>query len=679
MSLKIIPHLLADRDTSVAPGDDFYTHAVGTWLKNNPIPPEYSRWGSFEVVHQQTQENLRQLLEQPELFTGSHEAALASKLQQLYNAGLNEEQIEAQGLKPLQPFLDRAAGLTDITQLAGCVGFLQNSLGNPLFVFTSTPDAKNSSMVIGALGQGGLGLPDRDYYIVDDEKMNATRARYREYVEKMLALSGCSSEEAAAGTNSVMAIETGLARVSMTREDLRDPYKTYNKMSAEEVIKLSPQFDWKSFWLAGGFSITRLEPSAIDVGQPEFFSGLSSLMETVSLTAWKQYLRFHIINSGAAFLNRAIVNEQFLFDNQFLGGQREQKPRWKRVLRAVDQAMGMGLGRLYVNQHFPPSAKARAEELVQFLLDTMRQRLMNSPWMEEATKKEGLAKLQTIQVKIGYPEKWIDYTALTIVPDSYFQSMVNARHFEFQRQLAKIGWPTDTQEWLMSPHEVNAYYEQLKNEIVFPAAILQPPFFYADGDDAVNFGSIGAVIGHEITHGFDDQGRKYDQQGNIRDWWTPADEVRFQQLSAGLIEQFNIYPLPGTRHVNGAFTLGENIGDLSGLDIAYEALQKKLKDQKLIAAEVDQKSVVDQASVVPDSTLLEGLTPTQRFFFSWAQGWKNNITPQMLELQLTVDPHAPSICRCNIPLSNLEAFAEAFQVTPNQALYRSPEQRVKIW
>lgn len=660
-----------DLDPSVSPGDDFYQYAVGGWLKRNELPPEYSRWGSFEIVSENTLDQLRRILEHPELFAGADknsvdEQHLARLLAGFYRLGMDESKIEQLGLSPLAAGLESVDRLGNVDELAGWLGVAHLKIGNPLFSFSATPDAKNSKMMLAAVGQGGLGLPDRDYYLKTDPQSEQIQRRYREYITKLLALGGlknadktaegadAAKEASAVAARDIFALETELARVSMSREDLRDPLKTYHKMTLAQAAELMPSFRWPSFLDAINLS----DPGPLDIGQPDFFVGLDKLLNTVPLSTWKNYLRYHLISGAASFLSAAFVNEQFAFYNQFLSGQKVIKPRWKRVARTIGQILPMPLGRLYVKEYFPASAKERAEKLVGRLISTMRQRLAKLDWMGDGTKQEAYRKLDRVRIKIGYPDRWDDYGALRLDESSYVAAAQSARRFETEKDLKKIGRPVDPTEWLMAPHEVNAYYEPLKNEIVFPAGILQSPFFYAEGDEAVNYGGIGGVIGHEITHGFDDQGRKYDADGNLRDWWTAEDARRFEERAAALAAQYDSYrPFPDAG-VNGRFTLGENIADLGGATLAYEAWAALGKEVKIA---------------------LEDIPAEQRFFLAWAQVWKLLIAESHARLLLTIDPHAPGKYRVIGPLTNHLRFAAAFNLKESQPMHKKDADRVSIW
>ena len=505
-------------------------------------------------------------------------------------------------------------------------------------------------------GQGGLGLPDRDYYTRDDEKSAKLREQYVAHVAKMLILAGDAPDAAHAEAQAVMKLETALAKGSKTNVDLRDPVANYHKMPLAEVQKLTPHFAWTSYLPAVGLD----QPDVIDVGQPEFFSTFDGLLGSVSVSDWRAYFRWHLITSYASFLSSDFVNENFAFFGTTLTGKQELDHRWKRVLGTVDGDIGEDLGQLYVAQYFPPESKVRMLKLIGNLRAVLRDRLAHLEWMDEATRAKALVKLDAFGVKIGYPDKWIDYSHLAVDRKSYAGNVLRAREFNFHRDLAKIGKPKDRTEWGMTPPTVNAYYDPTMNEIVFPAGILQPPFFDGKADDAVNYGGIGAVIGgYEMTHGFDDEGRQFDGQGNLSDWWTPESAARFKERAAGIVKQFNAYFVFPDLHVNGELTQGENIADLGGVKLSYGALHKAL------AGHAQKK--------------IGGFTPDQRFFLSFATIWRENQRPEAMRLQVNTDPHSPPQFRTDGPLSNLPEFAAAFGIPEGAPMRRAAADRVVIW
>ena len=505
------------------------------------------------------------------------------------------------------------------------------------------------------------GLPDRYYYLNTDDRSKDIRAQYLVHLGKMFELTGEPAETARRDAEAVMNLETEMAKVSKTRVELRDPETNYHKISLVELEKLAPQFDWGTYFHA--LELTAGQLSAIDCKQPEFVSAVSKLTHDVPLDAWKSYLRWHLVHAASPYLSQPFVEENFRFYRHVLTGAKEDRPRWKRVLDEVDANLGEALGQLYVEKTFPPSAKQRALAMVDDLKAALRGKIEALDWMGDETKKQALLKLSALGVKIGYPDKWRDYSKLEIKRQSYILNVFAGQMFEMKRHLARIGKPVDPAEWGMTPQTVNAYYNPNRNEIVFPAGILQPPFFFQDADDAVNYGGIGAVIGHEMTHGFDDRGRHFDAQGNLRDWWTPEDAKRFLERGSKIVRQFDSYVAIDSLHVNGRLTEGENIADLGGVKIALSALESALKRHTL--DEREKK--------------IDNLTQEQRFFLSWAQIWRINIRSEYLRLALTVDPHSPAPFRVNGPLSNLPEFAKAFGISQSSRMIRPENERVQIW
>src|SRR5437588_7770580 len=575
-----------------------------------------------------------------------------------YVRGIDEQSIEAMRTKPLQGELDRIEAIKDQQDVLAEIAHLHSIGINAFFDFGAGQDAKDSTRDIAQAVQGGLGMPDRDYYTKQDADMKEKRQKYVAHVTKMLTLLGEPAEKAAEDAKKIMALETKLAEASRTRVQLRDPIKNYNKMGAQQLQHLTPDWNWSDYFK----TIDLVAPGDINVRQPEFFKAANDLFKATSMEDWKAYLRWHLIDATAPHLSKDFVDENFNFNERVLRGTEQIKPRWKRVIMSEDGDIGEALGKLYVAFYFPPEAKARALELVNNLKEALADRIKTLEWMDEPTKQEALKKLAAFTVKIGYPDKWLDYSLLTVDRGPYVLHAIRADHFQVDRDLKKIGKPVDRTDWGMSPPTVNAYYNPNMNEIVFPAGILQPPFFYANADDAVNYGGIGAVIGHEMTHGFDDEGRQFDAVGNLRDWWSPQSAAEFKKRSQAIVQQYNEYePLPGL-HVNGELTQGENIADLGGIKLAYAALQKAL-DKNPQARE--QK--------------IDGLTPEQRFFLSFATIWKSKQRDEDLKLRLNTDPHSPARYRVNGPLSNLSEFAKAFNIPDNSPMVRPPDKRVNIW
>jgi putative endopeptidase len=503
--------------------------------------------------------------------------------------------------------------------------------------------------------QGGLGLPDVDYYTNPDESSQQLRKQYVEHITKMFVLAGDSEEAAQAKAEKILEIETALANTSKTRLERRNPEANFHKVTLAELNELSPEFNWDGYFET--FGIT--DPGEINVGQKDFIAGLSPIIDQFSFDDWKTYLTWNLIDNSASYLSSDFDQQNFDFFSSTLSGQEKQKERWKRVLSTTSGGLGEAIGQLYVEQYFPPESKERMVKLVENLRIAFAERIKNLDWMTDATKKEALAKLDAITVKIGYPDKWKDYSVMEVVPDSYIKNVRSANAFEFDRDLAKIGKPVDKTEWGMTPQTVNAYYNPTNNEIVFPAGILQPPFFNHDADDAVNYGAIGVVIGHEMTHGFDDQGRKYDKEGNMVDWWTEEDARRFEEKTKFLGAQYDKYAMADSLHVDGALTMGENIADLGGLNISYDAYQMALNGK--------------------DAEMVDGFTGDQRFYLGYAQVWRGNIREKELARRLKEDVHSPAEARVNIPVFNIDVFLDAFEISPDDALFIPSEERAYIW
>ncbi|HWM23556.1 MAG TPA: M13 family metallopeptidase [Chthoniobacterales bacterium] len=645
-------------DTSVKPQDDFYTYANGGWLKKTPIPPEESRWGSFNQLIEKNTEALRVVAEKASKAPAKGKPnPEVRKVGDYYASGMDEATIEAAKATPLADEFKRIDAMKDRGDVLKEIAHLHNMGVGAFFGFTSGQDDKNSTMVIGQAYQGGLGMPDRDYYTKDDEAMKKMREQYVAHVTKMLTLSGEPAADAAEHAKKILALETSLAVPARTRVELRDPQKNYNKMKQSELQQLTPDWKWADYFK----EIKLAAPGDINVGQPDFFKAANQVFANTSIDDWKIYLRWHLIHAAAAELSSEFVNEDFRFFGNTLTGAKQLKPRWKRVVTSTDQALGEALGKLYVADNFPPESKARMIELVKNIREAMADSIKSRDWMDEPTKQEALKKLAAFTVKIGYPDKWRDYSALKIDKGPFVLNAARASTFEVARQLRKIGKPVDRSEWGMTPPTVNAYYNPNMNEIVFPAGILQPPFFNAKADDAINYGGIGAVIAHEISHGFDDQGRQFDATGNLRDWWTPESAAKYKERADKIVQQYAEYePLPGM-HINGQLTQGENIADDGGVKLAYAALQKAL------------------AKKGGKSEKIDGFTPEQRFFLGWAQVWRANIRDEALKLRLNTDPHSPTKYRCNGPLSNTPEFQKAFDLPDGSPMVRPPDKRVSIW
>jgi len=633
--------------------------ANGGWIKRTQMPPEYSRWGSFNELIENNNDALHDIAEKAE--NTQIDPRLAPETQKVgdyYASGMDEKTIESARLHPLDEEFKKIDSIKDRNDVLKEIAHLHSIGVGALFEFGSGQDAKDSTHDIAQAAQGGLGLPDRDYYTKTDDASKKLRDQYVEHVTKMLTLTGEQQQSAADHARKILALETKLAQASRTRVQLRDPQKNYNKMPVRQLQQLTPDWNWSSYFK----DVDVLEPAGVNVQQPEFFKTADQVFKDTSLDDWKAYLRWHLTDDAASELSNDFVNEDFNFNQRILHGTEKIKPRWKRVIASTDGAIGEALGKLYVAFYFPPEAKARALELVNNLKEALTDRIKTLDWMDEPTKREALKKLAAMQVKIGYPDKWLDYSLLPIDRGPFVLNAMRAAKFESTRDLNKIGKPVDRTDWGMTPPTVNAYYESHMNEIVFPAGILQPPFFYVHADDAVNYGGIGAVIGHEMTHGFDDQGRQFDAAGNLRDWWTKKSADEYNKRRKAVVDQFNAYePLPGM-HVNGELTQGENIADLGGVKLAYAALQKALDKNP---QEREKK--------------IDGLTPEQRFFLSYATIWKSKQRDEDLKLRLTTDPHSPAQYRVDGPLSNLTEFQKAFNIPDGSAMVRPADKRVNIW
>ena len=646
-------------DTSVKPGDDFFRYANGAWIKRTEIPPEYSRWGAFNELIERNNDALHVIAEQASKTQVDPKLAPETqKVGDYYASGTDEKTIDALRTKPLAEEFQRIDAIKDRAALLKAIAHLHTIGVGAFFEFGSGQDAKDSSRDIAQAVQGGLGMPDRDYYTKQDADMKQKREKYVAHVTKMLTLLGEPADKAAEDAKKILALETKLAEASRTRVQLRDPIKNYNKMDVRQLQDVTPDWNWSDYFK----TIDLVESGDVNVQQPEFFKAANDLFRSTSLDDWKAYLRWHLINAAAPALSKDFVDEDFNFRERILRGTQQIKPRWKRVILSEDNDIGEALGKLYVGFYFPPEAKARALELVNNLKEALADRIKTLEWMDEPTKQEALKKLAAFTVKIGYPDKWLDYSLLQIDRGPFVVNALRANEFEADRDIKKIGKPVDRTDWGMTPPTVNAYYNSNMNEIVFPAGILQPPFFYANADDAVNYGAIGAVIGHEMTHGFDDEGRQFDAKGNLRDWWTPKSAEEFEKRSAAIVQQYNEYePLPGL-HVNGELTQGENIADIGGVKLAYAALQKAL-----------DKHPEERAKKI------DGFTPEQRFFLSFAAIWRQKIRDEDQKMRLTTDPHSPAQFRVNGPLSDLAEFQKAFGISDGSPMVRSADKRVNIW
>jgi putative endopeptidase len=649
-------------DSSVRPQDDLYRHMNGKWLDTFQLPADKGSYGSFTYVDDATQEQLRGIVDglvqtqaqtQTPAGAGNGEAEVR-KITDLYASFMDEARLETLGLKPLQAEFAAIDALADRSEIPALIAHLNRmGAGAPFDVYVEQ-DARNSLQYAVIVHQSGLGMPDRDYYLKDDAKLKETRAKYLAHIAKMLGMAGERRAEADAAA--ILDLETGMAQLQWTKVENRDPVKTYNKTAIADLSKLMPGYDWRRY--VRGTDIAGKVDSVI-ISQPSYFSGLDKLMTATTLPVWKAYFKWHVLSAAAPYLSKPFVDERFAFRGTVLSGIPENRARWKRGIALLDDAMGEGLGKLYVEKYFPPQNKARMEALVRNLLDAYRRDIDTLDWMSPDTKKGAREKLAKLVTKIGYPATWRDYGALRIARDDLWGNVVRANEFEYQRNIGKLGKPVDRNEWQMTPQTVNAYYNPPMNEIVFPAAILQPPFFNVQADDAVNYGGIGGVIGHEISHGFDDNGSQYDADGNLHDWFTAEDHEKFNAKTRALVAQYNAYePVPGF-HVNGELTLGENIADNSGLAITYKAYRLSLAGKA--------------------APVIDGLTGDQRLYLGWVQVWRGKVREAEAIQRVKTDPHSPPAVRGTAPVVNQAGFYAAFGVKEGDKMYLPPERRVNIW
>jgi putative endopeptidase len=642
----------ANLDRSCKPCDDFNQFAMGGWMKNNPIPAEYPNWGSFTMLADRNQTVLRTILEDA---TKANAAAGSNqqKIGDFYSSCMDTTAIEAAGVKPLAADFAAIERVKSTSELEPLLARLQQTGAGYLFRFGSTQDLDDATQVIAEINQGGLGLPDRDYYTRTDGKSVELRKDYQAHVAKMFTLAGDPEEKAAAQAKTVMALETALANASMSRVQMRDPHAVWHKMTLPQLKELAPGWNWEAYFRQRNTP----EFTAINVSQPDFFKETNRLLTATPLDDWKTYLRWHVLHASATQLSDTLVEENFNFYGNKLSGTKQLQPRWKRCSQSVNRNLGEALGQVYVEKYFPPEAKAHARVMVMNLIAALKSDIPALGWMGADTRKAALEKLEAFQIKIGYPDKWRDYSALAVDQGSYLANERRAIAFENARELNKIGKPVDRGEWQMTPPTVNAYYDATMNEIVFPAGILQPPFYDPKADDAINYGGMGAAIGHEITHGFDDEGSQFDAKGNLRDWWTKEDRKNFDERAGCVQKQFDGYEVEPGLHENGKLVLGESIADLGGLAISYAAYEKSIEGKR--------------------PATLGGFTPEQRFFLGWAQVWGANLRPENARLMANTNEHPLPKFRTNGPLSNMDLFAKAFGCKKGDSMVR--ETVCKIW
>ncbi|MBC7574091.1 MAG: M13 family peptidase [Herminiimonas sp.] len=646
---------MKNADAAVRMQDDFYQHVNGSWLKTVEIPSDKSRWGAFDELRDNTLPQLRGIIDTATTSKALVAGSDQQKIGDLYASFMDEARRDSLGRKPLETDFARIAALKDRQQLPALIAYFNRTGVTAPFDLGVSQDGRDATRYAVLLVQSGLGLPDRDYYLKDDDaKLKDARLKYQALIETSLAQSG--DQEAATSARDILGLETALAAIQWTKVENRNPVRSYNKVPLAELAALVPGYDWTAWESAVGIDG---RADYVIVRQPSFFTGFGKLLETTPLTVWQAYFRWHVLDRYASYLGRADVDQNFAFFGSVLRGVPDNEPQWKRGVRLVDGGAGEILGKFYVEKYFPPENKTRMEKLVANLMVAYRQSIGTLDWMSPDTKKEAQKKLSTFAPKIGYPNKWRDYTKLTVERNDLVGNVRRIAVFNHERQLAKLGKPIDREEWGMTPQTVNAYYNPQKNEIVFPAAILQPPFFDANADDAVNYGGIGAVIGHEISHGFDDQGSQFDEVGNLRDWWTKDDHVKFAVKTKALVAQYDAYePVPGY-HVSGALTLGENIADNSGLAIAYKAYRLSLGGK--------------------EAPVIDGLSGDQRLYLGWAQVWRGKVRDAQQIVYIKTDPHSPAAVRGNGTLKNQPGFYGAFGIKEGDSMYLPPAQRVSIW
>lgn len=646
----------ANMDTTVAAGTDFYEYACGGWIKNNPLKPEYARFGTFDQLLENNQEQLRVLIE--ELSATPHEAgSVAGKIGALYAMGLDSTKLNADGVAPVKEELAAINALATKSDVSKMVATLHKEGMAPFFALFVGADEKNSAMNIVQLYQAGIGMGDRDYYLLEDEGSAKMRDAYRAYINKLFTLAGSSPEQADAAVDAVMKIEKAIAEISYGREDLRDSQKNYNKLAYEDFKQIESPLDWDVYFESMGLAGLK----ELDAKQINFYKDMSEALRNTTVDEQKYYLAFNLLSAAAPYLSDDFVDADFEFYGKVMSGKQEQQPRWKRSLNTVNGALGEAVGEMYVEKYFPASSKEKMLTLVGNLQTALSERINGLEWMSDTTKAKAQEKLAAFTVKIGYPDKWRDYSGLEIKDDSYWANVRRSNIFDMAYQLADVDKPVDKSRWHMNPQTVNAYYNPTTNEICFPAAILQPPFFNPDADDAVNYGAIGVVIGHEMTHGFDDQGRNYDKDGNLIDWWTAEDAVRFTERADKLVDQYDQIIVIDTLHANGRFTLGEeNIADHGGLLVAHQAYLNSLKGKETPAP-------------------IDGFTNEQRFFLGYATLWGQNIRPEEIRRRTKIDPHSLGKWRVNAALRNIAPFYAAFDIKEGDPMFMAPVDRVVIW
>jgi len=645
----------ANFDFSIKPGDDFFDYANGAWIKGNAIPAKETRWGSFNILHQENTDKLLSLLAEVSKTAGQPKGSLKQRVGDLYASGLDSLAIEKRGYEPIRADLGRIDNIADLNGVVNEL-ILQrvNGDASPLFGSGVGADSKHPKVNIVDFRQGGTSLPDRDYYLKDNERNKKILEAYKKYIVTLFTLTGTKEEDAAKNAGTIITIETALAKAQLSRVELRDPNRSYNKYAVADFDKLTPHLNWTQL-------LPQMKLNGVDtvnVSQPDFFKTADALLLATPVTDWKTYLKWNMLKGSASALSSPFVKANFQFSSA-LSGQKVQTPRNERTANLVDGSIGELLGQLYVEKYFTPAAKQYMVTLVNNLKSVLGDRIKRLEWMSDVTKQKALAKLNAFTVKIGYPDQWQNYAGLVIERNDYYGNLKRISKWRYNYNVGQLGKPVDKKRWGMTPPTVNAYYNPSNNEIVFPAGILQFPFFDFKADDAVNYGGIGAVIGHEMTHGFDDQGRQYDADGTLRDWWIKEDADKFKSRADQVVAQYNAFTVLDTLHVNGKLTLGENLADLGGLNIAYEAFKKTKEGQS--------------------TTKIDGFTPDQRFFLSWAQVWRGSQRPESAAQRILTDPHSPEKYRCNAPITNIDAWYAAFNIQPGDVNYKKPEDRIHVW
>ena len=646
---------LANFDLTTAPSEDFYQYACGGWMEANPLTPEYARYGIFDQLEKENNEKLKALIEELGS-TPQKPGSVGEKIRMMYEMGLDSLKRNADGAAPVMEQLAAINAVSNYKELSAMAGRIHVESASPFFGFYIGADEKNSTMNLLQFYQGGISMSDRDYYLLEDESTVKIRNAYRQYIDRLFVLAGYTAEEAAKAADAVLALETEIAKVSVDRTTLRDVHKNYNKMTIKEFTSKYDFLDWNEFFRETGIS----KSTELNAGQIPFFEGLTKLLKKTSLEDQKLYLSFKLLNSASSYLSDDFVNANFDFYGRALQGKEELQPRWKSSLAIVNRSLAEAFGQMYVEKYFPASSKEKMIEMVANLQTALGERIEALEWMSEQTKSKAQEKLGTFIVKVGYPDNWKDYTALEIKKDSYWANICRTNVFAHNDMMEDEGQPVDRTEWGMSPQTVNAYYNPTTNEICFPAAILQPPFFNPDADDAVNYGGIGVVIGHEMTHGFDDQGRNYDKDGNLSAWWNEEDEEKFNERAQVLVEQYDKIVVLDSLHADGRYTLGENIADQGGLLVSYQAYMNTLKG-KDVPADID------------------GFTYSQRFYIGYANLWAQNLRPQEIMRRTKTDVHSLGKWRVNAALRNIEDFYTAFDIKEGDAMYLAPEERINIW